>query len=91
MFLPEAVPIIPCLRSFVIRQLHVLIVVLYCPFFSFSMDAEAFRKYGKEMVDFVADYWESLPARKPLPDVQPGYIWEKVPTAYALHHIVVFD
>ncbi|KAH7731929.1 Protein BAS-1 b [Aphelenchoides avenae] len=44
------------------------------------MDAEAFRKYGKEMVDFVADYWESLPARKPLPDVQPGYIWEKVPS-----------
>jgi hypothetical protein len=48
------------------------------------MDSEAFRKYGKEMVDFVADYWESLDnrdestKRKPLPDVQPGFIWHIV-------------
>lgn len=42
------------------------------------MDAEAFRKYGKEMVDFVADYWQSLPTRKPLPEVKPGYIWDLV-------------
>lgn len=38
------------------------------------MDAEAFRKYGKEMVDFIADYWEGLPERKPMPDVKPGFM-----------------
>lgn len=43
------------------------------------MDSEAFRKHGKEMVDFVADYWDSLRDRKPLPDCKPGYIWDMVP------------
>jgi hypothetical protein len=38
------------------------------------MDAEEFRKYGKEMVDFIADYWETMPQRKPMPDVQPGFM-----------------
>uniref|UniRef100_A0A1I7X530 Aromatic-L-amino-acid decarboxylase n=1 Tax=Heterorhabditis bacteriophora TaxID=37862 RepID=A0A1I7X530_HETBA len=44
------------------------------------MDSEEFRKYGKEMVDFVADFWLSLRERSPLPDVQPGYISEVVPS-----------
>jgi aromatic-L-amino-acid decarboxylase len=42
------------------------------------MDSAAFRKYGKEMVDFVADYWDSMRDRTPLPDVQPGYAREMV-------------
>ncbi|WKX99677.1 hypothetical protein Q1695_014502 [Nippostrongylus brasiliensis] len=43
------------------------------------MDSEEFRKYGKEMVDFVADYWQNVRDRKPLPDVKPGYISDVVP------------
>ncbi|KAI1717356.1 pyridoxal-dependent decarboxylase conserved domain-containing protein [Ditylenchus destructor] len=53
------------------------------------MDSEAFRIYGKQMVDFVADYWESLDNqeinlehnnRKSLPNVKPGFIWDMVPS-----------
>ncbi|KAI6227606.1 Aromatic-L-amino-acid decarboxylase [Aphelenchoides fujianensis] len=43
------------------------------------MDSEAFRKHGKEMVDFIADYWERLAERKPMPDVQPGFMNELIP------------
>ncbi|KAK6740525.1 hypothetical protein RB195_008780 [Necator americanus] len=43
------------------------------------MNAEEFRKYGKEMVDFVADFWENIRERQPLPDVKPGYISDVVP------------
>lgn len=47
------------------------------------MDSESFRIYGKQMVDFVADYWESLDAtngdRNPLPsNIHPGFIWKLV-------------
>jgi aromatic-L-amino-acid decarboxylase len=45
------------------------------------MDSEAFRKHGKEMVDLVADYWDSLRDRQPLPDVKPGFIWDLVPNS----------
>ncbi|KAK6196103.1 hypothetical protein SNE40_001392 [Patella caerulea] len=42
------------------------------------MDAEEFRKRGKEMVDYIADYLSSIEKRRPLPDVEPGYIEELV-------------
>lgn len=42
------------------------------------MDAEEFRKHGKEMVDYIADYWESFARRKPMPDVQPGFMSDLV-------------
>ena len=38
----------------------------------FIMDAAEFRKRGKEMVDYVADYLENIRDRRPLADVQPG-------------------
>ncbi|KAI6216029.1 Aromatic-L-amino-acid decarboxylase [Aphelenchoides besseyi] len=43
------------------------------------MDPDAFRKHGKEMVDFIADYWETLADRKPMPDVQPGFMKNLIP------------
>ncbi len=43
------------------------------------MDPEAFRVWGKRMVDYAADYWQTLRERKPLPAVNPGYMWELVP------------
>ncbi|KAK6196104.1 hypothetical protein SNE40_001393 [Patella caerulea] len=42
------------------------------------MDAEEFRKRGKEMVDYIADYLSSIDKRRPLADVEPGYIKELV-------------
>lgn len=42
------------------------------------MDSEALRKYGKEMIDFVANYWENMRERIVEPDVKPGYMQELV-------------
>lgn len=44
-----------------------------------AMDPEEFRKYGKQMVDYVADYWATIRSRKPLHNVKPGYIWKVLP------------
>ena len=41
---------------------------------TWTMDADEFRKHGKEMVDFIADYWDTLHERKPMPDVKPGFM-----------------
>ncbi|KAF7640132.1 hypothetical protein Mgra_00000579 [Meloidogyne graminicola] len=46
------------------------------------MDAELFRQNGKELIDLVADYWESLETNKwekPLPDVKPGFLQSLIP------------
>uniref|UniRef100_A0AC34Q738 Dopa decarboxylase n=1 Tax=Panagrolaimus sp. JU765 TaxID=591449 RepID=A0AC34Q738_9BILA len=43
------------------------------------MDSEALRKNGKEMIELVANYWDELPKRKPLPKIKPGFIWDMVP------------
>uniref|UniRef100_A0A1I8BZ92 Aromatic-L-amino-acid decarboxylase n=1 Tax=Meloidogyne hapla TaxID=6305 RepID=A0A1I8BZ92_MELHA len=46
------------------------------------MDVEAFRQNGKELIDLVADYWESLDTNKwekPLPDVKPGFLQSLIP------------
>ncbi|XP_076086105.1 aromatic-L-amino-acid decarboxylase-like [Mytilus galloprovincialis] len=43
------------------------------------MDASDFRKRGKEMVDYIADYMETISNRRVTPDVEPGYLAEKLP------------
>ena len=43
------------------------------------MDAEEFRRRGKEMIDYVADYLESIRDRRPLSNVQPGYLKDLIP------------
>ncbi|XP_037083637.1 aromatic-L-amino-acid decarboxylase-like [Pollicipes pollicipes] len=43
------------------------------------MNAEEFRKAGKEMVDYVADYLENIRERRVLPTVQPGYLRQLIP------------
>ena len=43
------------------------------------MDAEEFRRRGKEMIDYVADYLENIRTRRPLPDVEPGYLRDLIP------------
>ena len=44
-----------------------------------TMDAAEFRRRGKEMVDFVADYLENIEQRRVYPDVQPGYLRSLIP------------
>ncbi|XP_063423745.1 aromatic-L-amino-acid decarboxylase-like [Mytilus trossulus] len=43
------------------------------------MDPEEFRKRGKQMIDYVADYLENIRDRRPYPTVEPGYIKELLP------------
>lgn len=52
---------------------------------NYDMNAEEFRKYGKEMVDLVADYWETIRERKPISSVLPGYINQLVPPEAPSH------
>ena len=44
------------------------------------MDAEEFRRRGREMIDYIADYLESVETRRVTPDVEPGYLRNILPT-----------
>lgn len=43
------------------------------------MDPNQMRIQGKAMSDLIADYWESLPQRLPMPDVKPGFLRQLMP------------
>lgn len=43
------------------------------------MDAAEYRKRGKEMVDYIADYLEKVDTRQVFPDVEPGYLRPLIP------------
>uniref|UniRef100_A0A8C8RBD0 Aromatic-L-amino-acid decarboxylase n=1 Tax=Pelusios castaneus TaxID=367368 RepID=A0A8C8RBD0_9SAUR len=43
------------------------------------MDTSEFRKRGKEMVDYIADYYDQLDTRQVYPDVEPGYLRHLIP------------
>ena len=40
---------------------------------------EEFRKYGKEVVDYLVDYTESQPSLPPIPEVEPKYLLSALP------------
>lgn len=44
------------------------------------MDAAEFRRRGKEMVDYVADYLEKIEERPVYPDLEPGYLRSLIPS-----------
>ncbi|XP_045683904.1 aromatic-L-amino-acid decarboxylase [Phyllostomus hastatus] len=44
------------------------------------MDASEFRRRGREMVDYIADYLEGIEGRQVFPDVQPGYLRPLIPS-----------
>ena len=44
-----------------------------------GMDVQEFRKRGKEMIDYVADYLENIRDRRPLSNVEPGYLHKLIP------------
>ncbi|CAH0762342.1 unnamed protein product [Bemisia tabaci] len=43
------------------------------------MDSEEYRRRGKEMVDYIADYLENIRDRRVYPDVKPGYMRCMIP------------
>lgn len=43
------------------------------------MNSSEFRKRGREAIDFIADYLESIEKRRVLPEVQPGYLKDLLP------------
>uniref|UniRef100_A0A8C6R215 Aromatic-L-amino-acid decarboxylase n=2 Tax=Nannospalax galili TaxID=1026970 RepID=A0A8C6R215_NANGA len=44
------------------------------------MEASEFRRRGKEMVDYIADYLEGVEGRQVYPDVKPGYLRPLIPS-----------
>ncbi|XP_076006569.1 aromatic-L-amino-acid decarboxylase [Genypterus blacodes] len=44
------------------------------------MDSTEFRRRGKEMVDFMADYLDNIEERPVCPDVEPGYLRSLIPS-----------
>ncbi|XP_063237906.1 histidine decarboxylase [Bacillus rossius redtenbacheri] len=45
------------------------------------MDFDEYRRRGKEMVDYIADYLENIRERRVFPDVKPGYLRALVPAS----------
>ncbi|KAJ2534070.1 hypothetical protein EV175_007050, partial [Coemansia sp. RSA 1933] len=43
------------------------------------MDVNEFRKHGKEMIDTIANYYETLDQRPPKSTVSPGYLYKLIP------------
>ncbi|TXG63911.1 hypothetical protein EZV62_010905 [Acer yangbiense] len=49
------------------------------------MDAEQLRDYGHQMVDFIADYYNSIESFPVLSQVQPGYLHKLIPDSAPNH------
>ncbi|CAB3382505.1 Hypothetical predicted protein [Cloeon dipterum] len=45
------------------------------------MDSEEYRRRGKEMVDYIADYLQNIRDRRVFPAVKPGYLRRLIPAA----------
>ncbi|KAL0268988.1 UNVERIFIED_CONTAM: hypothetical protein PYX00_010743 [Menopon gallinae] len=43
------------------------------------MDFEEYRRRGKEMVDYIAEYLENIRERRVYPDVKPGFLRSAIP------------
>lgn len=43
------------------------------------MDSLEFRKRGREMIDYIATYMETLSTRRVTPEVEPGYLRHLLP------------
>lgn len=48
------------------------------------MDTQEFRRRGKEMVDYIADYMETIHSRRVTPNVEPGYLKNFLPKSAPL-------
>lgn len=43
------------------------------------MDTEEFRKYGKDMVDYICTYLTTIKERRVTPKVNPGWLQHEIP------------
>jgi hypothetical protein len=43
------------------------------------MNISEFRQHGRQMVDYIANYLETIHTRRVLPEVRPGYLNEMLP------------
>lgn len=43
------------------------------------MNSEEFRRRGRDMVDYIADYMEQIASRQVFPSVEPGYLRPLIP------------
>lgn len=62
-------------------------VFIFRKFFSQikTMDTEEFRRYGKEMIDYICEYLESIPNRRVTPTVSPGWLKNEIPATAPFH------
>src|ERR1044071_4867527 len=49
------------------------------------MKAEDFRRFGHELIDWIADYFEAIDQRPVLPDMEPGDLKTQLPSAPPVH------
>lgn len=45
-----------------------------------KMDTEQFRSFGKEMIDYICDYTETIGDRDVAPTLDPGYLKKLIPS-----------
>lgn len=50
-----------------------------------GMSSTEFRKYGKEVVDYIADYIENIQKRRVVPVIEPGYLRDLLPDIAPQH------
>lgn len=43
------------------------------------MNTEEFRKYGKQMIDYICDYGQTIDTRDVAPTVDPGFLRKLLP------------
>ncbi|VDM97369.1 unnamed protein product [Thelazia callipaeda] len=55
-----------------------------------GMSSSDFRKYGKQMVDYIADYIENIQKKRVVPAIEPGYLRDLLPET-APQHAEVFE
>ncbi len=46
---------------------------------AYHMTADEFRRYGKELIDWLADYWEKVDDLPIQPEVEPGTVRSRLP------------
>lgn len=49
------------------------------------MDTREFRRFGREMVDYIADYLEDIRERPVVHRVKPGYLKVRLLIDFSLH------
>lgn len=50
-----------------------------------AMDISEFRTKGKEVIDFIADYFENVNTLRVHPDVSPGFLAKTLPQTAPSH------